>query len=238
MRLNSVKLYESGAPKRNLLLCISNIDGGYNGLFPLCNRGLPRCMSLLPICILLIISSKLALVGALAGMLGSNRLLGSLGRVVEIHRAGSGILPAVPGDGIKIIVTEEVISLIPVDGAFRIGCALDCLNGGLERINGRGNHLCVKSRCCRVKAVRYRLICGKISSVVEVILQLLAQGVVRRCGESYLILRPFCVRVCAVVAALTLLAGILLILRGNLIVVVDKDRNIIFPNMVGTTASC
>ena len=224
MRLNSVKLYESGTPKRYLLLCISNIDGGYSGCFPRSNRGLPRCMSLLPICILLIISSKLALVGALAGMLGSNRLLGSLGRVIEIHRAVSGILPAVPGDGIKIIVTEEVISLIPVDGAFRIGCALDCLNGGLERINGSRNQLCIKSLGSCGQSRGDRLIGCEIRGIAEVSFQLGSERIVDGCYKSCLILCPLCVRICAVVSALTLLAGILAVLGRNLIVIVDKDR--------------
>ena len=224
MRLNSVKLYESGTPKRYLLLCISNIDGGYSGCFPCSHLGLPSCVILLPLCILLIISSKLALVGALAGMLGSNRLLGSLGRVVEIHRAVSGFLPAVPGDRIKIIVTEEVISLIPVDGAFRIGCALDCLNGGLERINGSRSHLCIKSFGSCGQSRGDRLIGCEIRCIAEVSFQLGSERIVGGCYKSCLILCPLCVRICAVVSALTLLAGILAVLGRNLIVIVDKDR--------------
>ena len=237
VRLNSVKLYESGTPKRYLLLCISNIDGGYSGCFPCSHLGLPSCVILLPLCMLLIISSKLALVGALAGMLGSNRLLGSLGRVVEIHRAVSGFLPAVPGDGIKIIVTEEVISLIPVDGAFRIGCALDCLNGGLERINGSRNQLCIKSLGSCGQSRGDRLISCDIRGIVEVAEELGSESVVGRLYKSCLILCPLCVRIRAVVSTLTLLAGILAVLRGKIIVVVDKDRSIPFPSGVITAAS-
>lgn len=55
MRLNSGKLYKSGTPKLDLLLSISNIDSGYCGRLPSDNRGLPRCVVGLPLCICLLI---------------------------------------------------------------------------------------------------------------------------------------------------------------------------------------
>ena len=225
MRLNSGKLYKSGTPKLDLLLCISNIDSGYCGHLPSGNRGLPRCVVGLPLCICLLILLILDQSGVIAGLLGSNRLHGSYGRVVEVESAVSGFFPAVPGDGIKIIVTEEVISLIPVDGAFRIGCALDCLNGGLERSNGSGNDLLVE--CCRscVKVISDNLVLSHVGSVREVGLELRSESIVGCHNESRLICCPLSVCICAVVSALTLLARILLILRGDFIVVVDINRN-------------
>ena len=223
VRLDSGKLYKSGTPKLDLLLSISNIDSGYCGRFPRSNRGLPSCVILLPLCILLIISSKLTLVGTLSGMLGSNRRLGSLGRVVEIHRAVSGFLPAVPGDGIKIIVTEEVITVIPINSTVCVFLALDCLNGGLERVNGSRSQLCIKSLGSCGQSRGDRLIGCKIRGIAEVGFQLGSERIVGGRYKSCLILCPLCVRICAVVSALTLLAGILAVLGRNLIVIVDKD---------------
>ena len=237
VRLDSGKLYKSGTPKLDLLLSISNIDSGYCGRFPRSNRGLPSCVILLPLCILLIISSKLALVGALAGVLGSNRLHGSYGRVVEIHRAVSGFLPAVPGDGIKIIVTEEVITVIPINGIGCVFLALNCLNGGLERINGSRNQLCIKSLGSCGQSRGDRLIGCDIRGIVEVAEELGSESVVGRLYKSCLILCPLSVRIRAVVSALTLLAGILAVLHGKIIVVVDKDRSIPFPSGVITAVS-
>ena len=98
MRLDSGKLYKSGTPKLDLLLSISNIDSGYCGRLPSDNRGLPRCVVGLPLCICLLILLLLDQSGVIAGLLGSNGLLGSYGRVVEVESAVSGFLPAVPGD--------------------------------------------------------------------------------------------------------------------------------------------
>ena len=98
VRLDSGKLYKSGTPKLDLLLSISNIDSGYCGRLPSDNRGLPRCVVGLPLCICLLILLLLDQSSVIAGLLGSNGLLGSYGRVVEIESAVSGFLPAVPGD--------------------------------------------------------------------------------------------------------------------------------------------
>ena len=98
VRLDSGKLYKSGTPKLDLLLSISNIDSGYCGRLPSDNRGLPRCVVGLPLCICLLILLLLDQSSVIAGLLGSNGLLGSYGRVVEVESAVSGFLPAVPGD--------------------------------------------------------------------------------------------------------------------------------------------
>ena len=225
MRLDSGKLYKSGTPKRNLLLSISNIDSGYCGHLPRCNRGLPRCVVGLPLCICLLILLILEHGGVIAGFLGSNRLHGSYGRVVEVESAVSGFFPAVPCDRIEVVITEEVITVIPINGIGCVFLALDCLNGGLERVNRSGNDLLVE--CCRscVKVISDDLVLSHVGSVREVRLQFRSESIVGCHDKSRLICCPLSICICAVVSALTLLARILLILCGDLIVIVDINRN-------------
>ncbi len=235
MRLDSGKLYKSGTPKLDLLLSISNIDSGYCGHLPGGNRGLPRCVVGLPLCICLLILLILDQSGVIAGLLGSNRLHGSYGRVVEVESAVSGFFPAVPCDRIEVVVTEEVITVIPINGIGCVFLALDCLNGGLERVNRSGNDLLVE--CCRscVKVISDDLVLSHVGSVLEVGLELRSESIVGCHDKSRLICCPLCVRICTVVSALTLLAGILAVLRGKIIVVVNKDRSIPFPSSIGTS---
>ncbi len=229
---DSGELYKSGTPKLDLLLCISNINSGNRGCRPLCHRGLPRGVVGLPLRIILLILRPLYRRRILAGIHGSNGLHGCLRRIVEIECAVSRFLPAVPGDGIEIVIAEINKSVVPIDSAFRVVRTLDCLNGCLERVNGGGNYLRVERRSGGVKVVRYGLIGCNVRSVVEVSYQLRTESVVCRHDKSRLIGCPLCVCVCAVVGALTLLARILSILRGDIIVIVDEDRSIPLPSSI------
>ena len=232
MRLDSGKLYKSGTPKRNLLLSISNIDSGYCGHLPRCNRGLPRCVVGLPLCICLIILLILDQSGVTAGLLGSNGLLGSYGRVVEVESAVSGFFPAVPCDRIEVVITEEVITVIPINGIGCVFLALDCLNGGLERSNGSGNQMRLQSFNCRGK----RLL-PSFKSCKE-----FAIGVERnRTGKKRIYSRivkgghicvPSCIRAAVIICSCAILASFYIVeLRKSVIVITDNTGSTIV--MVG-----
>ncbi len=234
------ELYKSGTPKLDLLLCISNINSGNRGCRPLCYRGLPLSMVGLPLRIILLILRPLYRGRILTGIHGSNGLHGCLRRIVEIESAVSRFFPAVPGDRIEIVIAEINKSVVPIDSTFRVVRTLDCLNGCLERVNGSGNDLLVE--CCSggVEVVRYGLIGCNIRSVVEVSYQLRTESIVGCHDKSRLIGCPLCVCICAVVSALTLLARILAVLRGDIIVIVNKERNGVSPSLVvaGLVAPC
>ena len=232
VRLNSIKLYESGTPKRNLLLSISNIDSGYCGHLPRCNRGLPRCVVGLPLCICLIILLILDQSGVIAGLLGSNGLLGSYGRVVEVESAVSGFFPAVPCDRIEVVITEEVITVIPINGTVCVVLALDCLNGGLERVNGSGNQMRLQSFNCRGKCLL-----SSFKSCKE-----FAIGVERnRTGKKRIYSRivkggyicvPSCIRAAVIICSCAILASFYIVeLRKSVIVITDNAGSTIV--MVG-----
>ena len=71
-------------------------------------------------------------------MLGSNRLHGSYGRVVEIESTISGFFPTVPCNGVEIVIAKEGITVIPIDSTFLVVLALNCLDSSFERVNRSG----------------------------------------------------------------------------------------------------